>query len=149
MKIIQIDGIKGLISAVFIGACLFAGFVIFPGYAAMYLWNKYLAAGYMFPALNLFQGALLWSIVVISYCILSKSGLAVSFRETPELSQEELDKILKNAKFYSGMPVIPKVIKSEKIELPKNDKEQTFISSPLSKTSKSENVEDEKVSNLK
>lgn len=149
MKIIQIDGMKGLISAVFIGACLFAGFVIFPGYAAMHLWNKYLAAGYMFPVLNLFQGVLLWGITAISYCILSKKGLAVSFRETPELSDEELDKILKNARFGGSMPVIRKVIKTDKIELPKNDKEQAFISSPLPKTSKSENVEDEKVSNLK
>lgn len=35
MKVIQINGIKGLITAVFIGVCLFAGFVLFPGYTAM------------------------------------------------------------------------------------------------------------------
>ena len=49
MKVIKIDGIKGLFTAVFMGMCLFAGFVISPGYAAMYLWNKYLVTGYMFP----------------------------------------------------------------------------------------------------
>ena len=151
MKIIQIDGIKGLISAVFIGACLFAGFVIFPGYSAMYLWNRYLAAEYMFPVLNLFQGVLLWGIVAISYCILSKKGFAVSFKETPELSDEELDKILQSAKFGTRMPIVHKVIKSEKIELPKKDNEQNYVSSPMSsvENTKNEEAEDDIVSKIK
>ncbi len=151
MKIIQIDGIKGLISAVFIGACLFAGFVIFPGYSAMYLWNRYLTAEYMFPVLNLFQGVLLWAIVAISYCILSKKGFAVSFKETPELSDEELDKILQSAKFGPRMPVIHKVIKSEKIELPKKDNEQNYASSPMSSIEKTqkEKTEDDIISKIK
>lgn len=147
MKIIRIDGIKGLISAVFIGACLFAGFVVFPGYVAMHLWNNYLAAEYMFPVLNLFQGVLLWAMAAITYCILSKKGIAVSFRETPELSDDELDKILKTAKF-GAMPVIHKVVKSEKVDLSKKENEQSYISSPLSST-KSEPVEEDKISNLK
>ena len=42
MKVVKIDGFKGIFAAVFIGVCLFAGFVIFPGMVAMHLWNKYL-----------------------------------------------------------------------------------------------------------
>ena len=98
MKIIQIDGIRGLVTALFIGVCLFAGFVVFPGLVAMHYWNKYLVNLFMFPMLNLFQGVLLWAIVAISYFILSKKGLAVSFKNTPELSDEELDMILKKSK---------------------------------------------------
>ena len=45
----------------------------------------------MFPQLNLLQGILLWAIVVITYCILTKGGFAVSLKNTPELSDEELD----------------------------------------------------------
>ena len=67
MKVVQINGIKGLITALFIGVCLFAGFVIFPGYVAMTLWNKYLVANLMFPALNLIQGVLLWGIAAITF----------------------------------------------------------------------------------
>lgn len=29
MKVVQIDGFRGIITALFIGACLFAGFVVF------------------------------------------------------------------------------------------------------------------------
>ncbi len=72
MKIIQIDGFKGLITAAFIGICLFAGFVVFPGMVSMHLWNKYLVNLFMFPVLDVFQGVLLWGIIAITYCILSK-----------------------------------------------------------------------------
>lgn len=163
MKIIQIDGIKGLISAVAIGVCLFAGFVIFPGQVAMTLWNKYLATSYMFPVLDLLQGVLLWGIVAISYCIISKKGFAVSFKNTPELSDEELDAIMKTAKMTSQFRMLNKnMTKFDKFEMHnkkdlnlksslKNEKETTYISSPMDlKDSKNIEVkEDETISNSK
>lgn len=160
MKIIQIDGIRGLITAVFIGTCLFAGFVIFPGMVAMNLWNKYLVTSYMFPMLNLLQGVLLWGIVAISYFIVSKKGLAVSFKDAPELSDDELDRIIKTAKFGSNMNIMNKVItKTEKSALNKNDiikhsnieKDSSLVSSPISlnKNKTTEKSDDESVSNVK
>lgn len=158
MKIIQIDGFKGLITAAFIGVCLFAGFVVFPGMVAMHLWNKYLAALYMFPVLNLLQGVLLWGIVAISYCILSKKGLAVSFRDTPELSDRELDMIMKRARIQSQMSKVNKIIqKSDKFQAKSNeifasqDKDLSHMSSPMAVNNDSsvEHKDDETVSNLK
>lgn len=148
MKVIKIDGIKGLISAIFIGACLFAGFAISPGYAAMYLWNKYFVTLYSFPALNLFQGVLLWAILVISYCILTKGGFAVSFKNTPELSDEELDSIIKTAKINTQMRMINKLVS-------KSDKFDTIKQNPFevkdiqSSVSQNDNETEDKVSNLK
>lgn len=72
MKIVKIDGFRGIITALFIGACLFAGFVLFPGYVSMYLWNKYFVGLLSFPVINHIQGVLLWGILAVSYCILSK-----------------------------------------------------------------------------
>ncbi len=155
MKILQIDGIKGLVTAVFMGICLFAGFVLFPGMVAMHFWNRYLVNLYMFPQLSLFQGVLLWGLVVVSYCILSKSGLAVSFKSTPELSEEELESIIKSAKISSNMRIMNKIMsKADKVEIHKNskeDKESSYVSSPISlnKTDSVEKIEDEKVSNIK
>lgn len=161
MKIIQIDGIKGLITAVFIGVCLFAGFVLFPGQVAMTLWNKYLVTPYMFPTLNLLQGVLLWGIVAVSYCIVSKKGLAVSFKNTPELSDDELDSIIRSAKISSQMRMMNKKItrldkfemsKKESVKkISKEDKEQSFVSSPISinhSADKVENKDEETVSNV-
>lgn len=152
MKIIQIDGIKGIITTLFIGACLFAGFVIFPGQVAMSLWNKYLVTLYMFPALDLFQGVLLWAIVAISYCIVFKKGFAVSFRNTPELTQEEIDSIVHSAKINSQMRFMNRVVsRSDKFELTKkptiiksvkDEKDSTFVSTPISLENSSKNVEE-------
>jgi len=156
MKIVQIDGIRGLMTAVFIGVCLFAGFVIFPGLVCMHLWNKFLAAAYMFPVLNVLQGVLLWTIAVISYSILFKNSLAVSFFETPELSDEDLEKIISSARFGAKLPIMRKVMKSQskmnikKIEnIKKYDNE--YISSPINSSSaqKNEFKEDEKITKLK
>lgn len=152
MKVIKIDGIKGLITAVFMGVCLFAGFVMFPGLAAMYLWNKYLVT---FPVLNLFQGVLLWGMIVVSYGIIFGHGFAVSFKNTPELSEEELESIIKTAKISSKMRMMNNIVsQSDKVEIiskQKDENEQTFASSPISitKSSTTENVEDDKISNIK
>lgn len=151
MKIIQIDGFKGLITAAFMGVCLFAGFVMFPGMVGMHLWNKYLAYNLMFPVLNLFQGVLLWGIVAISYFILFKKGFAVSFKEAPELSDSELEMIMKKAKIHSHMNKVNKIIQSkdcfEKLKKESNtlsDKNLSHMSSTISRSEEvSSEVKDE------
>ena len=68
-RIIQIAGFRGLLTALFIGICLAAGFVIFPAKVVVYIWN-YISANFIaIPTINLFQGILLWAIVVMVYNI--------------------------------------------------------------------------------
>ena len=150
MKIIQIDGFRGLITAAFMGVCLFAGFVIFPGMVAMHYWNKYLVTLYMFPQLSILQGVLLWGIVAISYFIVSKKGLAVSFKETPELSEKEIDMIMKNAKIHSQINKVNQIIrkadcfeKSNKnvMKSVNSEKDLSNISSPIMDKNKDNHVE--------
>lgn len=150
MKIIQIDGFRGLITAAFMGVCLFAGFVIFPGMVAMHYWNKYLVTLYMFPQLSILQGVLLWGIVAISYFIVSKKGLAVSFKETPELSEKEIDMIMKNAKIHSQINKVNQIIrkadcfeKSNKnvMKSVNSEKDLSNISSPIMDKNKDNQVD--------
>lgn len=157
MKVIQINGIKGLITALFIGICLFAGFVIFPGYVAMALWNKYLVANIMFPTLNLLQGVLLWAIAAITFCIVSKQDLAVSLKSSPDLTDEELNSIIRSAKTNAQMKMMSKVMsKSDKFELHKEEihnpssiEQDGFMSSPMAINKKNEQKDEESVSNIK
>jgi len=117
MRIVQINGFKGLVTALFIVVCLFAGFVVFPGICVMYAWNRYLTGLAGFPMLQIYQGVLLWGITVVSYFILNKKGFAVSFKDAPELSDSEINMIMKNARIYSKMRKINHVIaKSDKFE---------------------------------
>jgi len=154
MKIVQIDGIRGMIVAVIVGACLFSGFVMFPGRVCMLLWNKYLAAAFMFPVLNIFQGILLWGIAVISYAILTRNYIAVSFIETPELNEDEINNILRKARFETKLPLMTKVIKHQSkfdIKQIKNiENEHGYISSPVNSAKEKEEIKDnEKYSNMK
>lgn len=154
MKIVQIDGIRGLITAVFIGVCLFAGFVVFPGMVAMHLWNKYLVNLYMFPVLNILQGVLLWGIVAITYLILTKNEMPISFKETKGLSDSELDMIIKQARIQSQIKRVNKMInKSDIFEKTNNqtmpsDKNLSHISASITEI-KEEHKDEEHLSNIK
>ena len=98
-KIIQINGIGGLIKAVFIGICLAAGFVGFPGYVAKHVWNSYLTE--FMPAINLGQGILLWVMAVIIYFIVTKRGFSVKFASPEELDEEEINLLMKKVQLQS------------------------------------------------
>lgn len=149
MKIFQINGFRGLLTAAFIVCCLFAGFVIFPGIVAMFLWNKYLVNLLLFPTLNIFQGVLLWGITAISYYIISNGKLPVSI-ETPEsLSDAELSMIMKKAHISSDLRKINQIMqKSDSFTKSTNKTlHNTNITSPMSK--KHEEEENIKADNLK
>lgn len=153
MKVVKIDGFKGIFAAVFMGVCLFAGFVIFPGMVAMHLWNKYLVNLFMFPVLNLLQGVLLWGIVAITTFILEKDEMPISFQETKGLSDNELDMIMKQARIQSQIrkanTMISKSDIFEKVKKSSIDKNLSHISTPVeTKEQQSENKE-EHLSNLK
>ena len=98
MKVIQINGFRGILMATFVAACLFVGFVVFPGDVIMHLWNKYLVALAGFPVVNLFQGILLWGICAVSYYIVVKGNLPLAFGAPDNLSDAELNMIMKQAR---------------------------------------------------
>ena len=65
----------------------------------------------------MFQGVLLWGIISVSYIIITKGRCAVSFKQAPELSDPEMNMIIKNAKIYSQMKKINNNIsKSDKFD---------------------------------
>lgn len=149
MKIFQINGFRGLVMTAFIVCCLFAGFVVFPGVVAMYLWNKYLVNLLSFPTLSLFQGVLLWGITAVSYFIISNGKLPVSFETPDSLSDAELNMIMKQARISSDLRKINSIMKHgdtfNKATLKSDNK--TGMTSPMSE--KQEDDENIKIGNLK
>lgn len=117
-KIIQINGLRGLLVAFFIVTCLAAGFVVFPGFVAMNLWNKF---AINLPQINLYQGILLWAIVAIIYFITTKQSFAVSFGAPKELSEEELRVLMNRVKIQSQARIINKMIAQNLEELQKEE----------------------------
>ena len=112
MRIIKIEGFRGLFHVAFVGICMFAGFVLFPGQIFMNIWNKYLVTLFMFPQINHFQGVLLWLIVFLSYGIIFKNQAAVQFKRTKDLTPSDIDFIMQKAKFSSQIQHLTDIVQS-------------------------------------
>ena len=100
-RIIQISGLRGILMMLFIASCLAAGFIAFPAFVAMHLWN-WLAAAVAIPAINIYQGLLLWAIIAISGFILNdRKKFLVSFKTPDKLTDQEVKSILERVKMQS------------------------------------------------
>ena len=116
LKVIQINGLRGLITACMIGMCLVAGFVCFPGWVAMHAWN-FIAAKFMAPTLGLFQGILLWGIIAVSYFMIRKHRFVVSFKAPDDLTEEELMQVMGRVNIQQPNDVITQaMLKSRQME---------------------------------
>ena len=125
-KIIQINGFRGLLTALFIITCLAAGFIAFPGFVAMNIWNYFASSNV--PQINLYQGILLWAIIFLTYFIATKQRVAVSFATPKELNEEELKTLMERVKMQSQARMINKMIlknleENEKISQNASDNE--------------------------
>lgn len=56
LNVIQIKGVKGLIMLVMVGCCLVAGFIVFPGWVAMNIWNVLASLVNNAPSIGIIQG---------------------------------------------------------------------------------------------
>lgn len=100
-KIIEIKGFRGIIMIAFVAACLFAGFVLFPAKAAVYLWN-YTALNFLsLPLISLWQGILLWASIALSIYIVNSKRKMLSFKTTSELSEEEMQTLMERIKIQA------------------------------------------------
>ena len=121
-KIIQINGFRGLIMAMFIVTCLVAGFVIFPGFVAMNIWNHF--ATYI-PQLNLYQGVLLWTIVALIGFILNKQSFSVTFASPKELNDEEMNALMDRIKLQSQAKMLNEMMLKNLEEIQKEEVQET------------------------
>ena len=132
-KIIQISGIKGLITALFVVTCLAAGFVAFPGFVAMNIWNHF--AGSSVPEINLYQGILLWAIVALVYFIANKQSFSVSFESPKELNEEEMNVLMERIRMQSQAKMLNQMMIKNLQEIQKEDVVKTTEVAEVSENS--------------
>ena len=132
-KIIQISGIKGLITALFVVTCLAAGFVAFPGFVAMNIWNHF--AGSTVPEINLYQGILLWAIVALVYFIANKQSFSVSFESPKELNEEEMNALMERIRMQSQAKMLNQMMIKNLQEIQKEDVIKTTEAAEVSENS--------------
>ena len=141
-KIIQIAGFRGLFMALFIGICLAAGFVVFPAKVAVYAWN-YLALNYLsIPSINLFQGVLLWAIIVMVCYMANNNGMVISFAQPKQLSEEEMKHLMERIRLQAqARQLNTMVLKSEELKtLAQKQEMEKTADSEVSKNTDSKNL---------
>lgn len=141
-KIIQIAGFRGLFMALFIGICLAAGFVVFPAKVAVYAWN-YLALNYLsIPSINLFQGVLLWAIIVMVCYMANNNRMVISFAQPKQLSEEEMKHLMERIRLQAqARQLNTMVLKSEELKnLAQKQEMEKTADSEVSKNTDSKNL---------
>lgn len=113
-NVIQINGIKGLIMAGGIVACLFAGFVIFPGMVMKTVWNIISSSIGIIPQIATLQGVLLWGIVVVSYFAFRRKGFMVEFKSADDLSRDEMDEVMQRIRMERQSDILTKALMNAK-----------------------------------
>lgn len=88
-NIIKINGVKGICLAVFCIGCLIAGFLLFPGWVCMHVWNYFAGFFVQAPLMTLVHGVLLWCIIALSLYALNKGDCIISFGSASAVSPGE------------------------------------------------------------
>lgn len=118
LNVIQIKGIRGLIIAGLVVCCLAAGFIAFPGWVGMHIWNFISAQVESMPAIGLFQGILLWGIIIAAYFTFRKEKVVVCMKTPQGLSEEELKAVFADVKKQAQEdPILQAMLKAREAEL--------------------------------
>ncbi len=88
-NVIKINGFKGIILAIFCVGCLISGFLIFPGWVCMHIWNYFAGFFMQAPLMSLQHGIMLWCIVALSIYAINKGDFAISFGTAATISPNE------------------------------------------------------------
>ena len=137
LNVIQIRGIKGLFIAGMVVCCLFAGFIVFPGWVWMQLWNMVSPYITNIPQIGLIQGILLWGIIIAAYFTFRKEKIVVCVRSPKGLSEDELKAVFADIKKQSiDDPVLQAMMKAREAELKINTNEPDSDKTESEKISK-------------
>ena len=67
IKVVEINGFKGMLVIAYAVICAVAGFVVFPAWMLMSLWNMLGTYVYHLPHMSLIHGFMLYAIFVLLY----------------------------------------------------------------------------------
>lgn len=110
-RVITINGVRGIIVAIFIVLGLIAGFIVSPGWVCMKLWNYVFQNSSGVAIMNIFQGIMLWAIVALSLYALNNKKMLVGLGSYQGLSPEQIKDIMRKSgeADYERMKLIEKI----------------------------------------
>ncbi len=145
-KVITINGIRGVLAAIFIVLGLIAGFIISPGWVCMHLWNHIFEDSNTVALMNIYQGIMLWAIIALSLYALNNKKALIGFGSYQGLSPEQIKDLMARAKQSEAKMIndIEAINKEIKMELEKkiiSEKEQEIIKTEEKEENKEETEE--------
>ena len=85
MKVLKINGIRGVVFVIFCLCCLITGFIYFPSWACMHIWNAVANYFYQMPKMELIHGGVLWAIIALSLYVVHTNKSFISLQKiTPK-----------------------------------------------------------------
>ena len=118
MNVIEIRGIRGLILTGCAICCLAVGFIGFPGWIFMHIWNFCASYSLVVPSIGIIQGILLWGIIVAAYFTFRKNKMVVCIKSPKGLSEDELKAVFADLKEATKEDLILKsMMKARETEL--------------------------------
>lgn len=133
-KVITINGIRGILAAIFVVTGLIAGFIISPAWVCMQTWNYFMQNSDIFSQMNLFQGLMMWTIIALSLYALNNKKTLIGFGSYPGLTPEQIKSVVARAKREENfiLKKIEKEIAELKTEETKNQlKNEIDTNSPV------------------
>ncbi len=119
-RVIKINGFRGVLTALFVICCMTTGFLAFPGWVFMHLWNYVATFFILMPEVHLVHGIMLWAIVALSIYALNNNRMLIGFSSPPALNEEQIKDLVARVK-HSASTTNP--IMSENQEKEKNTSE--------------------------
>lgn len=128
-KVITINGIRGMLTLVFIVLGLIAGFIVSPGWACMKIWNHIFEQSNTIAAMNLFEGIMLWAIIALVLYALNNKRPLIGFGSYQGLSPEQIKEIMKRARQSEVFNTVKdfEIMKKEPIENKEQSQESNEI----------------------
>lgn len=127
-NVIKITGFKGLFVAAFVVGCLIAGFITFPGWVFMNLWNFTADFFTQMPKMNMLHGAMLWCIVALSVYAINKGNFSISLGGAAPIpgNEEKIKEIIKqinekNATIVSSDRLSDKKTENSEVQCEEHD----------------------------
>ena len=98
LRVVQINGLRGIFIILFVVTCLIAGFIAFPALLIMHTWNYLATTTSSFPSIEIGGGLLLCAIIIFSVFVFNKKKFIVSFNSQRELTDDEVKEVVSKIK---------------------------------------------------
>jgi len=95
IKVVEINGLRGLLAVAFMVVCAGAGFIVFPAWALMSVWNFISNNIYYLPKMNLLHGFMPYAIFVLIYFATRKRKSFIGI-SSADLTQSHIAAIMKD-----------------------------------------------------